>query len=794
MLRTYLLLTLRTFQKNKSAFIINLLGMSIALGCCIAAYVNYEFNAGFDELQQGAKDIYRVSFIHESENRETPYGVTPMPMPELIRSNNAEVEQVIRYISKSSMFRIGDEMFQTEFVYTDPNFMTVFRMDMLYGEANLNDPSRILISDKLAKTYFDSENVIGKPLTQIISGEPKEFLISGVYRAFPSNSSFRFGLITAFDNYFTDATSKDVVLNDWKKWTTTFVQVKDAAAIPRIEAQLKQYIKPQNEAREDLQARNFYLESFHGMALRAVKARAQGHWFNMPMPPAAMIAPFMMAGFLLLVACFNFTNNAIAIAGKRLKEIGIRKVIGGRRKELIIQFLSESFIFCILAGALSLVLAEFFVAGWDAMWPGIELSVRYRDNLDFLITLFLFLLLCFTALLAGAYPAFYISSFKPIAVLKGTTRFGGNTILTKSLLVFQFSISLAAVIFAIAFYFNSRFQKEFDLGYDYRAVVQVPVQNESQYTQLSNVLQRLPEIASIGGSEHHIYSSSYKAPAKVREEKKEIDVLNVGDGYFNTVNVRVLEGRAFLPESASDLKEGIIVNEEFARFFKLDKAVGSRVTLSDTSNFYVIGVVKDVYLKALFQPLAPIAFRYTGKDNYRYLVASADNGDVSALNEQIRTEWKKLFPTILYTGRLMEQEMVMTMEHFDNVVILYTFLGLVAIIMSASGLYSLVSLNLQKRTKELGVRKILGASLSHLAVQSGKTFLIIMCFSFLIGSLFGSMMVNMMMDSVWEYYEAINVRVIGLSVLILFTICILTIGKKITAVIVRNPSESLRYE
>jgi putative ABC transport system permease protein len=201
-----------------------------------------------------------------------------------------------------------------------------------------------------------------------------------------------------------------------------------------------------------------------------------------------------------------------------------------------------------------------------------------------------------------------------------------------------------------------------------------------------------------------------------------------------------------------------------------------------------------VYLRALFQPLTPVVFRYVPKEEYRYLVASADQNDLVKLNAQVKDAWQKLFPTQLYPGRLMEHNMNMSLEHFDSVVILYTFMGMVAIIMSVSGLYSLVSLNLQKRTKELGIRKILGASLTHMTFQVSKLFVVIMLFSFVIGSLLGSMMVNSLMNTVWEYYEAVNAVVISLAVVILLAIAMTTIGFKVRRSVVANPVDSLRYE
>lgn len=793
MLLNYLRLTFRTLLKNKTTFFINWIGMSIALGCCITAYVNYEFNEGYDKQQVNAPTIYRVAFHHEEEGKVTPYGVAPMPVGGLIRENYSEVSQVVRYISKSAQFRIGDEMFQSEFIYADPNYTRVFTIQPLHGSLDITDKSHVVISDKLAIKYFGNTDVVGQPLTQVIGTETREFTVGGVYKAFPANSSFRFDLLSTFDNYFIDPSQQSVIEGDWKKWSTVFLQINDASVIPQLESRLQSYVKPQNEARPDLMAKAFYIEPFVGMASRAVRDRNQGHWLSMPMPPAGVLAPFVMAGFLLLVACFNFTNNAIAVAGKRLKEIGIRKVVGGRRKELIVQFLSETMIFALLALGLSLFLAEYLVAGWDSLWPSIELSLRYSDNLPFFGMLTGLVVL--TALLAGGYPAFYVSSFRPIEVLRDRVQLGGINWFTKSLLVLQFSISLMAVIFALAFYFNSKYQKSFDLGYTYQTVVQVPVESGDQYIQLKNALQANPLIQTIGGGQHHIYSNTAKAKVKTETQpEKEIDVLNVGEDYFKTLNVRLLAGRNFEKDRASDLNEGMIVNEEFVRFFQLTSPVGKRILVNDTLQYFITGVVKDVYLNALFQPLAPLAFRYVPEENYRYLVASTDADKLMMVNQQIKDEWKKLFPSTLYTGNLMEERMVMALDHFDAVVIIYTFLGLVAIIMSVSGLFGLVSLNLQRRTKELGIRKILGASVAHIAVQASQLFTVVILISFIVGSLLGAVMVNALMDSVWEYYVAIDTKVITLAVLILFTIATATIYSRISTVTRSNPVDALRHD
>jgi ABC-type antimicrobial peptide transport system permease subunit len=216
--------------------------------------------------------------------------------------------------------------------------------------------------------------------------------------------------------------------------------------------------------------------------------------------------------------------------------------------------------------------------------------------------------------------------------------------------------------------------------------------------------------------------------------------------------------------------------------------------MNDTISLYILGVVKDVYLNALFQPLAPVAFRYVPERDYRFLVASTDPNKLEAVNEQVKGEWKKLFPATLYPGRLMEERMVMALDHFDAVVIIYSFLGLVAIVMSVSGLFGLMSIHLQKRTKEIGIRKILGASIPHILYKTSQLFILVMFISFAVGGLLGSFMVNKMMDSVWEYYEAVNPKVFMLAVTILFAIASVTIYSIVRRATTANPAEALRYE
>jgi len=280
MLANYLLITIRTYFRNKISFIINLVGMSIALGCSITAWVNYEYNADFDKQQVNAGNLYRVAFWQQTESKKIPYGVCPLPAGDLLRENLREGEQVIQYISKDGQFRIGDELFQRQFVYADPAFTKIFTMNLLFGSLSLEDKSHVLISDKLAETFFGRIDVVGQPLTQLISGEPREFVVGGVFKEFPGNSSFRFHLLTTYENYFTDPSNRSTAEADWSRWATTFLYVKDKGTIEVLLKQLQSFVKTQNDARPDLKVASFYIEPFEGMSYRAIRERNQGHWLN----------------------------------------------------------------------------------------------------------------------------------------------------------------------------------------------------------------------------------------------------------------------------------------------------------------------------------------------------------------------------------------------------------------------------------------------------------------------------------------------------------------------------------
>ncbi|HMG92637.1 MAG TPA: ABC transporter permease [Chryseolinea sp.] len=793
MLKNYLLITVRSLLKNKLYIFINIIGMAIAIACCIVAYFNYDFNATFDQNHSNISTVYRVNSVREFQKEITSYGYVPIALGNAIKQNIADVDEVIRYGPDAGNFRIGSELFNTEFTEVDAAFFTLFTFDFIEGSGDLSDKSKICISEELAVKYFGQEKALGKPITQMLdSGQMREFTVAGVFRHPPINSSFPSVTYVSYENSFV-GNDPEFNENSWRYRNALFLQIKNPSRVAAIESQLTPYAENNNKIREDFIIKKFELDPMVGMAVRDSYSERPGSWTREGSPIAAVVGIGVMGIFVLLIACFNLTNTAVAISSRRLKEIGIRKVMGSSRKHLIFQFIGETTLICAAALLLGIVIGEYIlIPAFNELWPEIKLVPHYFDQPNFLI--FMIGALLFTSLLAGSYPAFYISRFQPISILKGKLRFGGTNFFTRFLLWLQFGISLAAIVCSFAFTDNAKYQREFDLGFDKSGLVFTYVNGRSEYETYRNALAANPDIISIAGSEHHLYSSSFNDPIKHEDKEIEVDILNVGDDYLKTVGLTLKEGRDFEKDSETDRKESVIITEGLAKKFGLKNAIGSKITWMDTVQYYVVGVVQDIYNRGLWDKMEPVMLRYGPKDAVTHILVKASTSNLISVNQFMEQSWKEVFPNRIYVGRYMDEEMVEANTVNNNIVVMFVFLGAVALMLSTTGLFTMVSLNIIKKMKEIGVRKVLGASVGNISKVINKEFAIILILACVLGSVLGWWMSGMLMSSIWDYYRKATVITLLMSSFILFAVCVLSIGYKVYSTARINPANVLRDE
>ena len=777
-------------MKNKLFIFINVFGLAIGIGCCIVAYFNWEHDAFFDSHHVNRDAIYRVSAIREFEGKTKIYGYVSVPLGEAVRSNIGDVDKTARFSRSWSNLKIEDNLFPGDLAYVDPEFFEMFSFEFISGRPqDLQDKSKIFLSEEMAQKLFGTTDALGKSLTQVLGETLKEYQVGGVFKKQPSNSSFSRQAYANYENFFDDA--KDVKKDDWKNWNTVFVEISEANRVATAHKQLQGYRENNNKVRDDFQVKEYALDAFVGMARRDSD---NDTWSDTrrASPPAAVVAPTIMAVLVLLIACFNMTNTSIAISSRRLKEIGIRKVMGSLRVQLIVQFIGETLFICFVALIVGLFFGEILLMSWNSLWGEMTLTSHYLDNPGFIV--FLVSILLLTGLIAGSYPALYISKFEPVSILKGKLKFGGTNWFTRVLLCLQYAFSLLGIIFAIAFYQNSVFQRDFDLGMQEEGVIIAYVDNGNEYETYRNALTQHKDIISIAGSEHSIFSSRYNDPVKYQSKQLEVDIIHVGDDYLKTMGLTLLEGRDFEKDSETDRKESIIVSRKFAETFGWDKPLGKEIIWRDSLKLYVVGVIKDVYTNGLWDEMEPLMIRYAEKEKYSHVIVNAPIDKLTDINAAMEASWKEIFPNRLYNGRYLNGIMMEAYTVNNNIVKMFVFLGIVALFLSATGLYTLVSLNIIKKMKEIGVRKVLGASIANITRIVNTEFAIILMVASAMGCALSYFAVDMLMDSIWDYYEATGVVTFVLSVSLMFFVSALTIATKVLGAASMNPVNTLRDE
>jgi putative ABC transport system permease protein len=791
MLRSYLLVTFRNLLKNKVFTLINIAGLGIALAVCIVAFFNHMFNYDFDRTHENFESIYRVTCFRDMKGREQEYGLCPATLGLQVKNDIPGIRKSSRLIRSVSPVKEGDDIFSSEISYVDPDFLDIFTFPIVLGEKkSVESQGNVLLSEKMANTLFGKDYPIGKTIS-IVNDSNKEYtyIVGAVFKDLPENSSFRIDVLTHLDNFMLMWNTKDA---DWKLWANAFfVLIPDKSMVPSVLQALKNYIPVQNRARED-----FIINRFNLVPLDDVGENTRTIWSSGLFPslhPAALYAPPVMAVFILLIACFNFANTSISTFGKRLKEIGLRKTFGGQRRQLVTQFMLETIIICFLALLAGLIFASFLVPAYSSLWAYMSIKLTFSGYGFFWI--FLVLLVLLTGFISGVYPAIYVSSFNPVNVLKGSYLFKGTGVLSLILLTLQFTISVSALIMGIVFAQNSRYQDTLYLGFDRDKLIVMPVPAEL-FTSFRNEIITNPKIISAEGTQNHICWGSYRRPVKDADKQLEVDVFDVGPEYLKTMGLKLIDGRLFdQTRAAADRSNlSIVVNRKFVNDFGWDEAVGKTVTLYDTTRLTIIGVVENFYHSGVWRAIEPSMMRLTNDDNYNTLVVRAEKADLPGVLEYMNQKWKVHAPNYLFDGILQEDLMQEGKDINDSIMKVNIFLAITAALLSLIGMYNLVSIDILRRTKEIGIRKIQGAPVYLITWIASRKFVIVLFIASVLGSAGGYYLSKSLLDSIWDYFVDIRLTTLIFSSLILVTCTLATIAFKIITAALRNPVDSLRYE
>lgn len=792
MFKNYCLVALRNLARTRIYTLINIAGLGLAIAICTVAFFNQMFSYKFDRNNENYEEIYRITSFVDMGGREQEYGVVPATLGLQIKEDIPGIERCARLARSRSPVKIGDDLFQSEISYVDPEFLGIFTFPLVHGEKSvLKDNGSVMISEEMARKLFGDVPPIGKSIS-IVNDSNKEFTytVGAVFEDLPLNSSFRIDILTSLENFLLMWNINDA---DWKYMTTAlFIQLSDESLVPSVTKLLSGYVEVENSARQDFRIKRWQL-----IPLRDVGDNTRLTWNSGLFPamhPAAVKSPPIMALFILMLACFNFANTSLATFSKRLKEIGLRKSFGAQRKQLVHQFMLETGIVCFFSLLVGIAIAGWLVPAYSSLWSYMSLELTFTEYPVFWI--FLFLLLLLTGFISGVYPALYVSRFNPAAVIKGISRFSGSGILSVVLLILQFTIAVIALTVGIIFERNSRYQLTADRGYDNGNIIamQLPPEN---FTSYRNALLQDPLVIAAEGTQQHIDWSVSRGPVKSDElQQYEVELMNVGPEYLNTVGLKLIQGRLFEESrAAADRTNGsVIINKTFADQFGWKDPVGMTFTFRDTIRYSVIGVVEDFYTHGLWTKIMPIVLRLASNDVYYNIIVRGKNEDLPVILEHMRDKWKEQGTNYVFTALTQDDIMREERDINDSILKINIFLAVASIVLSLIGMYNMVSLDMIKRTKEMGIRKIQGASVPVLMYLMSRKFLLVVVISTISGCAAGYFLSELLLDSIWDYYVDITPWMLLLSASVIIIATLLTISYKIISSSMKNPVVSLRYE
>lgn len=790
MIQNYLTLAIRNLRRNGRYLLINVLGLGIALAFCILSFTQFRFAHSFDQWHPDAERIYRVESYKTSNH--LLHGVCPASLPEQAVREIPGLEAATRIDSRGLVIKSGENVFNQQVHFVDENFLDLFQFPMLSGEARLSDHNALLLSEDMAQKFFGSENPVGKTLTLYADLDTlrKPLTISGVFKNTPKNSSLHFQFLTHLENQLEG--NKPVRYDSWKWFVDAgFVKLSNSADVAAVETALQRYIAPQNAANQNWQAERYRLEALPEMALNSRNVR----WNNLAsgIPPAAIWGNVTIALMLLLTACLNFANTTIAIGNRRLREMGVRKVMGGTQRQLMVQLLSEAGLVCTSALLLGMIVVKPLMDWYNATWKHLDLHVNYWDNPMLLV--FLVSVTLFTTLLAGAYPAFYISAFNPSKIFRGAFKFAGASVFSRLMMGAQVAISLAAVVVGFSFARNAQVQRTADLGYAREGILGIETQNLSELNTFHGEIKQNPKVLETALTRHHAGFNFRQTEFAWQGQKQESLWFEVGKDYIPFMGMTVLQGEGFeAVNPGTGSEKSVLVNEMFVREIAGNTPVIGQMLNFDTVSYRIAGVVKDFMTDSPFDARSPVILHCAPESKFTYCIVKTKPEDLSAVHADMERAWKSLFPYKPFTGFYQSEVLGEALEVSENIALTMFVFAVVILLLTVSGLFSIVSLNALKQFKNLALRRVLGAKPGEIAFHLNRNYLMVTLGAAIIGCLGGRFMALALMNSIYKIHAGVQAQSIALGILTVALAMLLTIGMKLNQVMRVNLGDALKAE
>nr|WP_299170850.1 ABC transporter permease [uncultured Allomuricauda sp.] len=800
MLRNYIKIAWRNTVKNKVYSIINIGGLAIGLSCflLITLYIQKEFS--YDNYHEKGNRIYRVLHHGDSEDASKAWVWGNAPVGPALKTDFPEIVEKVQFSGRSAiLLKYGANAFQeNDCFYADPTALDVFSWPLVSGDpaTALEAPYSIVLTETTAKKYFGDQDPLGKSI-EGVGGRANDgtYTVTGIMKDVPENSHFSFDVLMSMGSFYQ---SRSEIFDMWGYVDFyTYLLVSNNFDEKAFESKIPGFLEKHLEVvSNDEYFYNISLESLNNIYLRSVADRQPGITGSL-----SNIYIFALIGlFILVIACINFMNLSTARSLERAKEVGVRKVIGASRKGLVYQFFGESLVLVFLSSIVGLILV-FLALPWMSDLTGIGFYVK--DVIKIQILLFFFGTALLTALFSGGYPALILSGFKPISILRGTYKKspqGAN--LRKGLVIFQFSLSIALIASTIIVYNQLGYMFNKDMGFDKEQQLVLDFNWDQEVIAnmetIKNEFNALPNVTSVSmsrtvpGSHFPAAGTSVELPSGKMKNFGPY-IYEVDNDFIQHYNIEVVAGRAFSREFPTDSVSSLIVNEAAAKNFgysDLNEIIGKKFDQWGRQGT-IIGVVKDFNYLSLHQEIAPLTLRQVPYGQFFSLKISSN--DYYTTISKIRQKWAVLAPHRPFLYSFLDTSFNEQYQADIRFRKLFTIFSFLAIFIACLGLFGLVTYSALQRTKEIGIRKVLGAEVANIVTLLSRDFIKLVGFAFFIAAPFSWYAMNQWLKD-FAYHIEIQWWIFALAGILALFITFFTIGFQAIKAALVNPVKSLRTE
>jgi len=801
MLKNYLKIALRNIKNHKVYSFINIFGLSVGIACCILILLYVQYELSYDDYHDNADNIYRVSreWFNSDGKTSLHLGHVAPPGGPSLKEKYPEITEMVRFTNLGPLVKYKEKSFsESRFFGVDKDVFKMFSWKVLRGNPDtaLERPFTMLLSESTAKKYFENEDPMGKTLTLVVQGRNFDVEVTGVFEDTPGNTHVHFDAMLSMAS-INQAFGERFMRTNWgsNNWST-YVTLPNNYDIANLESQMLQFMRDvMNNPMVNTRLHFWKLTDIHLHSNLDSEIEQNSDINNIYIFSA-------VAFFILLIACFNFMNLSTAKSANRAKEVGLRKVVGAYKNQLIAQFLSESILMAVVSLVFALIIVFLSLNQFNA-FVNLPLTLDITGNIVLINSLIGIIL--FVGIISGSYPAFFLSAFKPVKVLKGERSVNSKSSIFRTVLVVaQFGISIMLIVSMGVVSDQLDFVRNKNLGFDKEQLITFGMTSnmrgkiESIKNQLKDhnnisevtVSSRIPTgrlLDSKGGSIGSSSDSLSRITFRLADIKVDLD-------YFKTFKMEFAAGRDFSEEFATDKQNAFIINENAAKnlgFTTPVEAIGVPMRYGRKTG-HIIGVVKDFHFESLRQPIVPIIFYY-GALNFRRMTLKVSPRDMNSTIAYIENIWNNFNPGITFSFNFVDDNFERLYRSDEKLGQIFRVFSILAVVIACLGLFGLASFTAEKRTKEIGIRKVLGGSVSGIVKLLTMDFAYLIIIANIFAWPIAYYFMNMWLEG-FAYRTSISIYTFLISGLAAMVIALLTVSYQSIKASIANPVKSLRYE